>query len=190
SDGSVWTWGSNAYGQLGDGSTVTRYAPVQVSGLSGVKSIAGGSSHSLAMKNDGSVWAWGNNASGQLGDGSTVQRTIPVAVVSNSAPVVTVTTPSGTQASPTVFNITKPTIGWTQVDAAMTTFTGYQVQVLDESGVVILDSGVQATNTLLTSNTWTVTTALSTFKKLQVRVKVTDGAAWSEWSAVTWMILQ
>ncbi|MEK3698235.1 hypothetical protein NYE33_14835 [Paenibacillus sp. FSL R10-2199] len=190
SDGSVWTWGYNGYGQLGDGSTTTRVTPVQVSGLSGVKTVAGGYSHSLAQKTDGSVWAWGNNSSGQLGDGSIVQRLTPVAVVGNTAPQVTVTTPSGTQASPSVFNITKPTIGWTQADAAVTTFTEYQVQVLDESGAVVLDSGVLATNTSLTSNTWTVTTAIPTFKKLQVRVKVTDGAIWSEWSVIKWMISQ
>ncbi|MBY9084659.1 hypothetical protein KIH86_10500 [Paenibacillus sp. HN-1] len=191
SDGSVWAWGYGGSGQLGDGSLTVRTTPVAVSGLtSEVTAIAGGNSHSLALKSDGSVWAWGYNGSGQLGDGTTVQRNIPVAVKANTAPQVTVTAPAGTQGSPAAVNITKPTISWSQVDAEATTFTGYQVQVLDESGGVVLDSGVQTSSTTLASSSWTVGTALPTFKKLQVRVKVTDGALWSEWSEVKWMIIQ
>jgi alpha-tubulin suppressor-like RCC1 family protein len=83
SDGSVLAWGSNANGQLGDGTTVSKLAPIQVSGLgagSGVVSIAAGASFSLALKSDGTVLAWGLNSNGQLGDGTTVQRTTPVQV--------------------------------------------------------------------------------------------------------------
>ena len=80
SDGTVWAWGYNYYGQLGDGSTTSSTTPVQVSGLSGVIALAGGYSHSLALKSDGTVWAWGSNYSGQLGDGSTTSSTTPVQV--------------------------------------------------------------------------------------------------------------
>jgi len=80
SDGTVWAWGYNGSGQLGDGSTTDRYTPVEVSGLSGVMDIAAGDSHSLALKSDGTVWAWGYNGSGQLGDGSTTDRYTPVEV--------------------------------------------------------------------------------------------------------------
>ena len=59
SDGTVWAWGWNGYGQLGDGSTTNRLTPVPVSGLTGVVAIAGGDYHSLALKSDGTVWAWG-----------------------------------------------------------------------------------------------------------------------------------
>ena len=69
SDGTVWAWGDNGSGQLGDGSTTDRSTPVQVSGR--VIAIAAGSYHSLALKSDGAIWAWGSNGSGQLGDGST-----------------------------------------------------------------------------------------------------------------------
>ena len=73
SDGTVWAWGVNYYGQLGDGSITIgsqdfTYPPVQVSGLSGVIAIASGYDHSLALKSDGTVWAWGINASGALGN--------------------------------------------------------------------------------------------------------------------------
>ncbi len=70
-DGSVWAWGKNDYGQLGDGTTTNRSAPVAVSGLtSGVAQVAAGDSHSVALKSDGTVWAWGWDYNGQLGDGS------------------------------------------------------------------------------------------------------------------------
>ncbi len=84
-DGTVWAWGQNASGQLGDGTTTDRATPLQVSGLSGVVAVAAGwenfqRAHSLAVKSDGTVWAWGWNASGQLGDGTTADRSTPVQV--------------------------------------------------------------------------------------------------------------
>ncbi|MEK7078973.1 MAG: hypothetical protein AAB929_02785, partial [Patescibacteria group bacterium] len=93
----VWAWGSNAYGQLGDGTTTLRKTPIQVSGLTNVGAIAGGgdygaiSGHSIAVKNDGTVWAWGENGSGQLGDGTTTDRYTPVQVsgLTNVLPVPT-----------------------------------------------------------------------------------------------------
>ncbi len=69
-DGTVWAWGSNSSGQLGDSTNVNRTAPVQVVGLGGVVEVAAGNSHSLARKTDGTVWAWGSNLSGELGDGT------------------------------------------------------------------------------------------------------------------------
>ena len=80
SDGTVWAWGNNANGQLGDGSTTERHTPVPASGLAGVVAIAAGQLHSLALKSDGTVWAWGYNYYGQLGDGSTTDRWGPVPV--------------------------------------------------------------------------------------------------------------
>jgi probable HAF family extracellular repeat protein len=67
SDGTVWAWGSNFAGELGDGTTTDRYTPAPVTGLSGVVAIAAGAGHSLALRSDGTVWAWGYNYSGQLG---------------------------------------------------------------------------------------------------------------------------
>ena len=58
-DGTVWAWGQNYFGELGDGTTTDRHTPVQVSDLTGVTAIACGYRFSLALKSDGSVWAWG-----------------------------------------------------------------------------------------------------------------------------------
>ena len=80
SDGTVWAWGYNGHGQLGDGTTTDRPTPVQVTGLSGVTAIAAAEYHSLALKSDGTVWAWGRNEKGELGDGTTIGRRTPVQV--------------------------------------------------------------------------------------------------------------
>jgi|GEM_PF-663947 len=85
-DGTVWAWGKNKYGQLGDGTTRSRYEPVKVENLSGIIDIIVGWSHyqgdyAIAIKNDGTLWAWGRNDLGQLGDGTIENRTIPVKLV-------------------------------------------------------------------------------------------------------------
>ncbi len=67
SDGSIWTWGENRYGQLGIGNTVDHNKPVQVGSDKDWKSIETGSDNCFAIKNDGSLWAWGYNSAGELG---------------------------------------------------------------------------------------------------------------------------
>jgi len=79
-DGTVWAWGNNFNGQLGDGTTTNSVAPVQVQSLSNVIAIATGREHTVALRQDGTVWAWGLNAHGQLGVGSTVASNTPVQV--------------------------------------------------------------------------------------------------------------
>jgi len=80
SDGTVWAWGANSHGQLGNDSTTPRDVPVQVHNLAGVVAIAAGHTHSLALASDGTVWAWGNNYAGKLGDNTTTERHEPVQV--------------------------------------------------------------------------------------------------------------
>ena len=88
-DGSVWAWGYNGSGQLGDGSKIERVAPVEVLPPgSGVIQIAAGKIYSLALKADGSVWAWGNNAWGQMGDGTKINRLSPISVLPPGSNVI------------------------------------------------------------------------------------------------------
>ena len=69
-DGSLWAWGNNTLGQLGDGTTSNRASPVRVFD-SGVRTLASNVNHTLLIKTDGSLWAWGNNYTGNLGVGVT-----------------------------------------------------------------------------------------------------------------------
>lgn len=80
-DRSMWTWGENDYGQLGNGTKITQYTPVKV--LDDVVAICGGACHTAAIKADGSLWMWGENTQGQLGDGSTITKTTPIQVMKN-----------------------------------------------------------------------------------------------------------
>ena len=90
-DGTVWAWGSNAFGQLGDGAggagtfsatPVQVIDPLDASGfLTGVVGVAAGVGHSLARKADGSVWSWGVNQEGQLGDGGLVPESSTPGIV-------------------------------------------------------------------------------------------------------------
>ncbi|MDD3878050.1 MAG: T9SS type A sorting domain-containing protein [Bacteroidales bacterium] len=76
SDGTVWTWGSNLYGALGNATTTSTNTPVQSLLLTNVTAISAGGWHSVALKDDGTVWTWGWNEDGQLGDGSITSRII------------------------------------------------------------------------------------------------------------------
>lgn len=80
SDGSVWAWGSNLYGGLGNASTTSTNTPVQTLLLNNIIAISAGGWHSVALKNDGTVWTWGWNKDGQLGDGSTTDKIIATQV--------------------------------------------------------------------------------------------------------------
>jgi alpha-tubulin suppressor-like RCC1 family protein len=79
-DGTLWTWGRNEEGQLGDGSTTDRVTPVQIGIKTHWLSIEGGDVHSLAIKTDGTLWSWGRNLNGILGDGTTTQRYTPIQI--------------------------------------------------------------------------------------------------------------
>ncbi|MCM8768306.1 MAG: FG-GAP-like repeat-containing protein [Candidatus Omnitrophica bacterium] len=86
SDGTVWAWGANSKGQLGDGTNTEKTEPVQVKGsggtgfLSNIRQVAAGGRHSLALDKDGTVWAWGDNTYGQLGNGTNEGSLYPIAV--------------------------------------------------------------------------------------------------------------
>jgi len=77
SDGGLWAWGSNDWGQLGGGTVnVSQYTPIRI--LDDVLAVSAGEGHTMAITADGSLWAWGHNDQGQLGDGTTSNRHTPM----------------------------------------------------------------------------------------------------------------
>jgi alpha-tubulin suppressor-like RCC1 family protein len=81
-NGTLWAWGSNINGRLGDGTTSSRRSPVSVVGeFSDWCQASAGTAHSLAVRTNGTLWAWGVNAIGTLGDNSITSRSSPVSVV-------------------------------------------------------------------------------------------------------------
>ncbi|MGO4495981.1 PKD domain-containing protein [Paenibacillus sp. 2RAB27] len=116
----------------------------------------------------------------------TIQITIPLP---NQPPTAVLTFPIGTQTSPSYVNTRQPTITWNQADPdAGTTFAAFQVVLKDESGNVVVDSGIKPQGTSATTQEWITTIVLSQGQKYQVQVRVFDGIAWSVWSNIGWLI--
>ncbi|MEN6461550.1 MAG: fibronectin type III domain-containing protein [Syntrophomonas sp.] len=69
-DGTIWTWGNNTFGTLGDGTTDSRQIPTKVEALTGITAVEAGRNSAFALDSDGAVWGWGSNEFGQLGRGT------------------------------------------------------------------------------------------------------------------------
>jgi alpha-tubulin suppressor-like RCC1 family protein len=101
-DGSVWSWGFNRDGQLGNGTSLnTSATPGPVSDLSGVSEIGVLRYTSFAQLGDGTVWGWGSNDSGAIGDGTLENRSVPVPVLARVPLTVTLPADDGGAAGPT-----------------------------------------------------------------------------------------
>jgi alpha-tubulin suppressor-like RCC1 family protein len=79
-DGTLWTWGYNASGQLGDGTTVAKSSPIQIGSSTNWASLTTSGTHNVAIKTDGSLWGWGRGYNGGLGLGDTNNRSSPTQV--------------------------------------------------------------------------------------------------------------
>ena len=67
-DGTLWSWGKNTIGQLGDGTNVGKNIPTKISTETDWKMISCAKNYTIALKNDGTLWAWGENQNGELGN--------------------------------------------------------------------------------------------------------------------------
>lgn len=83
-DGTLWAWGANVFGQIGNGSFEDRFTPIQIGQGFTWKHIAAGLDFSLAIRSDGTLWVWGANYFGQLGDGTNEHRNTPVQIGSSA----------------------------------------------------------------------------------------------------------
>lgn len=154
-DGTLWAWGNNADGELGNGATTLSRVPVQVSGLTGVIAFAAGEYHSLAVREDGTVWTWGKNNYGQLGNGTTTNSSVPIQM-SNLSNVIAVAGGKGHSAA-LKSDGTVWTWGWNnngQLGNGTTANSTTPVQVTGLSGVKMITCGYY--NTYAIKNDGTV----------------------------------
>jgi probable HAF family extracellular repeat protein len=84
-DGTVWSWGRNERGQLGDGTTSNRWQRAQVAGLSNIVAVSAFGDTSVALRSDGTVWTWGANDEYALGNGGSADSAFPVQVLTAAA---------------------------------------------------------------------------------------------------------
>ena len=198
SDGTVYTWGWNQYGQLGNGTTTNSRIPVAVATtgtpLAGktISQIAAGNAHALAMTDDGAIYSWGWNQYGQLGNGTTTNSRIPVAVVTTGTPLagktITQITSGGSPNSLVLADDgAMYTWGWGQYgqlgDSTIGTDAKVPVAVsttppsaLAPSAPKVTFDGIEATNvTIVNSTTITATTPAHAAGLVDVAIDLGNG---------------
>lgn len=148
-DTTATCWGWNGMGALGDGTTVSRWVPTLVSGLSGVNQISPNYYHTCAVLSDTTVKCWGRNTYGELGNGTTTNSSTAVSV---SAPPVELATPSSVAASATASTLKSINVSW----AANTNATSFTVKIYNSAGSSLLGTktGVTGSSTTITSSTY------------------------------------
>lgn len=170
SDGTVWAFGGNGGGQLGDGTTVSRNSAEQVPGLGGITKVMAGEGTSYAIGAGGALLAWGSNANGLLGNGTTTGQSLtPVAVPRLSGGVTSVATsasetlaaigPAGTMWSwglnPYVYGATgngTTTPNYTPEPTSLSGVT--QLAASDLNGAAVLANGTLMTWASTTEASW------------------------------------
>lgn len=138
SDGTLWAWGQNTSGQLGDGTVTNRSSPVQIdSGLTSWTRIACSSNNTAIIRSNGTLWIWGGNFRGQLGQGNTTSASSPVQVGTDTDWVDVSTS------SETTFAIkTNGTLwGWGRNDVSFTTLFGQWSAATNVSSPIQIGSG-------------------------------------------------
>ena len=198
SDGTVYTWGWNQYGQLGNGTTMNSRIPVAVvtagTPLAGktISQIAAGNAHALAMTDDGTMYTWGWNQHGQLGNNSTINSSLPVIVKTTGTPLagkmITQITSGGSPNSLVLANDgTMYTWGWGQHGQLGNGTIGTDAKTplavstappsaLAPSAPKVTFDGIEATNvTIVNSTTITATTPAHAASLVDVAIDLGDG---------------
>ena len=198
SDGTVYTWGWNRYGQLGNGTTMNSRIPVAVvtagTPLAGktISQIAAGNAHALAMTDDGTMYTWGWNQHGQLGNNSTINSSLPVIVKTTGTPLagkmITQITSGGSPNSLVLANDgTMYTWGWNRYGQLGNGTTGMDAKTpvavstappsaLAPSAPKVTFDGIEATNvTTINSATITATTPAHATGLVDVTIDLGDG---------------
>lgn len=198
SDGTIYTWGWNQYGQLGNGTTTNSRIPVAVvttgTPMAGktISQVAAGNAHALAMTDDGTVYAWGWNQYGQLGNNSTINSSLPVAVKTTGTPlagkIITQITSGGSPNSLVLANDgTMYTWGWGQHGQLGNGTIGTDAKTplavstappsaLAPSAPKVTFDGIEATNvTIVNSTTITATTPAHAAGLVDVAIDLGDG---------------
>jgi alpha-tubulin suppressor-like RCC1 family protein len=80
SDGTLWAWGDNYFGQLGNNTQISYSSPIQIGSLTNWKQVSAGRDHMSAIKSDGTIWSWGRGNNGQHGNNSVVNYSSPVQI--------------------------------------------------------------------------------------------------------------
>ncbi len=83
-DGTLWSWGYNGYGQVGNDDTEDVDAPIKIGTDTDWKSVSAYGSHTLALKSNGALWAWGYNEYGEVGNDDTVDVLSPIKIGTKS----------------------------------------------------------------------------------------------------------
>ena len=137
-DGTLWAWGLNNAGQVGNNSVSNRSSPVQVGSSTTWSQIntGPGSTLSLSTKTDGTLWSWGSNFTGQLGHGDTVYRSSPTQV--------------GVATTWSQISVGQRTVGTIKTDGTLWTWGSNVSGVLGNNSVVNRSSPVQVGS----STTW------------------------------------
>ena len=148
-DTSAMCWGWNGMGALGDGTTVSRWVPTLVSGLTGINQISTNYYHTCAVLSDTTVKCWGRNTYGELGNGATTNSSTAVSV---SAPPVTLSTPTSVVATATASTLKSINVSW----AANANAASFTVKIYNSAGSSVLGTktGVTGSSTTITSSTY------------------------------------
>lgn len=143
SNGTLWGWGRNFYGQLGLGNTSDAAVPTQASSISGVTAIAGGNDFVMVLKSDGTVWGAGINWAGQLGTGATNAGRVTFAPIIGVTGIIAVETGR----SHTVALKSDGTVlgwgenNWGQLGSSTPSYILTAAQVPNLTGIVALAAG-------------------------------------------------